>query len=92
MSDAVRSFAPNLLAGKVVVITGGGTGIGLELARAMSTLGAKLVIASRKTERIEAAADRSEEPFTREGWFEVPHAPKVATYERSRNQCKVLSG
>ena len=57
MPSALRSFAPDLLADKSVLITGGGSGIGLELARAMGQLGAKLVLASRKQERLEVAAD-----------------------------------
>lgn len=61
MSESVSAFAPGLLAGQVAVITGGGSGIGLELARAMSQLGCKLVLAGRKQDRVEAAASQLRE-------------------------------
>ncbi len=60
MTDSVESptsvFRPGLLAGQVVVITGGGTGIGLGIAELLGGLGAHTVLASRKAPSIEAAA------------------------------------
>ena len=44
------------LDGQVVVITGGGTGLGLEMVRHLARAGANLVIAGRRTGPIEAAA------------------------------------
>lgn len=49
-------FQPHLLDGKVALVTGGGTGIGVEIARELARQGATVVIASRKTENIERAA------------------------------------
>jgi NAD(P)-dependent dehydrogenase (short-subunit alcohol dehydrogenase family) len=46
-------FDPALLQGRVAVITGGGTGIGLATARRLGTLGARVVIASRQAEHLE---------------------------------------
>ena len=46
-------FAPDLLKGQVAVITGGGTGIGLAIARRLGTLGARVAIASRQSENLE---------------------------------------
>ena len=43
----------NLLAGKITIITGAGTGIGKGIARAFAREGAQLVLASRKAERLE---------------------------------------
>ena len=49
-------FRPDLLAGKVVVVTGGGSGIGLAIARECAALGARLALGARKIERLEKAA------------------------------------
>lgn len=40
-------FATRVLAGQAAIVTGGGTGIGLAIARALGRLGAKVAIASR---------------------------------------------
>jgi NAD(P)-dependent dehydrogenase (short-subunit alcohol dehydrogenase family) len=55
------TFASNALAGRVAVITGGGTGIGFAIARAFVEVGAKVVLASRKVEQLELAASRLRE-------------------------------
>ena len=44
------------LDGRVAIITGGGTGIGLAIAREYARLGARLVLASRNLEHLEPAA------------------------------------
>lgn len=49
------TFAKDALAGRVALITGGGSGIGLGIAKALGACGAKLVIASRNIERLDAA-------------------------------------
>ena len=46
-------FAADLLKDRIAVITGGGTGIGLAIARRLGTLGARIVIASRQSENLE---------------------------------------
>ena len=52
----MRIFNPELLQGKVALITGGGSGICLGIAKAFAAHGAKPVITSRSLERLEAAA------------------------------------
>ena len=49
------------LAGRVAIVTGGGSGIGRQMAEGLAELGADLVLCARKVERCEeAAADLSE--------------------------------
>src|SRR5262245_19740752 len=48
-------YAPGLFQDQVVVITGGGSGIGLASAREIAHLGGKVAILGRRAEKIEAA-------------------------------------
>jgi gluconate 5-dehydrogenase len=45
------------LSGRVAIVTGGGTGIGRQMAQGLGELGADLVLCARKPERCEAAAE-----------------------------------
>ncbi|MBY0408903.1 MAG: SDR family NAD(P)-dependent oxidoreductase, partial [Burkholderiaceae bacterium] len=47
-------FAPGLLAGQVVVVTGGGSGIGRCTAHELARLGAHVVLVGRNTEKFQA--------------------------------------
>jgi citronellol/citronellal dehydrogenase len=47
-------FAPGLFADRVVLVTGGGTGIGLASAREFHALGARVAIAGRSAEKLAA--------------------------------------
>jgi NAD(P)-dependent dehydrogenase (short-subunit alcohol dehydrogenase family) len=50
-------FKSNLFNNKVALITGGGTGIGLRTARELASLGATVILASRKIDNLMKAAD-----------------------------------
>src|SRR3954468_3974090 len=45
------------LSGRVAVVTGGGTGIGRQMAEGLAEMGADLVLCARNAERCEAAAE-----------------------------------
>jgi NAD(P)-dependent dehydrogenase (short-subunit alcohol dehydrogenase family) len=49
-------FANDTLKGRTALITGGGTGIGLEIATAYAKLGASVMLVGRNEERVQAAA------------------------------------
>lgn len=49
-------FADSLFRDQVALVTGGGTGLGLAIARRLGALGARVVIASRNYEHLEAGA------------------------------------
>jgi citronellol/citronellal dehydrogenase len=53
---ASRIFAPGLLDGQVVVVTGGGTGLGRATAQELSALGARVVVCGRRLEPLQETA------------------------------------
>src|SRR5918992_5265441 len=52
--DATEGATP--LQGRVVLITGASSGLGVQMARACSAAGAHVVLAARRRERLEAVA------------------------------------
>jgi citronellol/citronellal dehydrogenase len=50
-------FAPNLFASKVVIVTGGGSGIGRCVAHELAALGATVALVGRKVEKLQKVAD-----------------------------------
>jgi peroxisomal 2,4-dienoyl-CoA reductase len=53
--DYVDCFTADVLAGRVALVTGGATGIGKEICRILGSHGARVTMASRKQENLEAA-------------------------------------
>ena len=49
-------FDPKILAGRSILVTGGGSGLGLAMAKTFAAHGAQVTIAGRRREKLEAAA------------------------------------
>ena len=56
----MRIFADGILRDKVVLVTGGGTGIGRGIALGMAGYGANLVLASRNVDHLRAVTHEAE--------------------------------
>ena len=56
-------FEKGLLAGKRILVTGGGSGLGAAMGRRFVALGAELIICGRRLELLEAATARMREDF-----------------------------
>jgi peroxisomal 2,4-dienoyl-CoA reductase len=69
----MATFREDLLEGRVALVTGGGTGIGKEIARALGRHGARLCIASRKEDVLRATAAE----LTAEGFDCMWHAADI---------------
>lgn len=50
-------YRSDLFLGKWALVTGGGTGIGLRIAKELSILGCQVIIAARNYQRLQEAAD-----------------------------------
>jgi NAD(P)-dependent dehydrogenase (short-subunit alcohol dehydrogenase family) len=64
LPPAARWLPKDCFAGEVAVVTGGGTGLGLEISRGLAALGATVVIASRDVEHHRALQDEA----VQRGW------------------------
>lgn len=62
-------FRPGLFDGRHAVVTGGGTGIGLAIARELGRLGARITLAARDETRLAQAADQLREQNIDAAWY-----------------------
>ncbi len=74
------------LEGKVILITGGGTGLGKAMGQYFAELGANLIISSRKLDVLENTA---KEIVTKTGRIVLPVQCDVSNYEQVENLLKV---
>jgi NAD(P)-dependent dehydrogenase (short-subunit alcohol dehydrogenase family) len=71
--DAARWLPPRCFQGQTAVVTGGGTGLGLEVSRGLAELGAEVAILSRNPEHHRALLAEANE----RGWKVSAHAVDV---------------
>ena len=71
-------FTSDTLKDRTAIVTGGGSGIGLEIATVYARLGAAVMIIGRNRERLEAAVDS----ISKEGGRIAMHVADVREYEQ----------
>lgn len=76
------SLAPNSLAGKAALITGGGSGLGLAIGRRFMALGADLAICGRREAVLQEAAAQLEAEFGRPVRWQVCDVRDAEAVER----------
>jgi NAD(P)-dependent dehydrogenase (short-subunit alcohol dehydrogenase family) len=78
----------NSLKGKIIIVTGGGTGLGKSMVRSFLQLGAKVAIASRKEDVLQKTADE----LTQETKGEVlPVKCDIRNYEEVEAMMKIVT-
>ncbi|MDJ0975387.1 MAG: SDR family NAD(P)-dependent oxidoreductase, partial [Planctomycetota bacterium] len=73
MSDSTTWLRPGLFEGKVAFVTGGGTGLGLEVSTLIGRMGGHVICASRSVEHHEELLQRAKD----EGFTATSHALDV---------------
>lgn len=75
---APRAFRDDLLQDKTVLVTGGGSGLGLSMARAFAAHGARVAITGRTPERLQTGAEQIDATGERV----LTHAADVRNFEQ----------
>ena len=91
LPPAARWLPADTFRGQTAVVTGGGTGLGLEIARGLAALGARVVVASRNTEHHAPLLEEA----ARCEWSVESHALDVreaADVRRLANELRELHG
>ena len=88
-SKVTSVFRPDLFSGKVAVVTGGGTGIGRAITEELVHLGCKVVIASRKAERLQSAADEINATVASQSEAKPNDSPVLPLKCNTRNEAEV---
>src|SRR3546814_12266709 len=89
-------FRTDVLAGKSILVTGGGSGLGLEISKALHAKGATVHICGRRASALEAAAaaiaadgsgnvHRSAEVRVGKAWVRTVRSWWVAVYYKKKN-------
>jgi len=87
MSEHYRSiFAPGLFKGKVVVVTGGGSGIGRCIAHELAALGAHVVLIGRKLDKLYDVAGE----IVADGGLASFHACDIRDEEAVKNTLQAM--
>lgn len=79
-------FAPGLFAGKVAVVTGGGSGLGRCMAHELASLGAHVVLIGRKLEKLHEAAGE----IVADGGRASFHACDIRDEEKVKNTVQAI--
>jgi len=77
--ETTSPFASNLLAGRKALVSGGGTGLGRAIATGLAMVGADVVLAARRAEILEPAAEAIAEATGASVSFDLVDIRKVET-------------
>lgn len=86
LPPAAEPFRAASFEGQVAFVTGGGTGLGLEISRGLAALGATVVVGSRSVENHRALLDEAAE----RGWSVGSQELDVREPDRVRQACEAV--
>lgn len=90
MNNALKKFD---LTGKTAFVTGGGTGLGYHMSRALAGLGARVMIAARREDVLQNAASKLTEETGNEVLFQTINlSDRSSIAESTKNAIETLGG